>query len=69
VVKNLPAKQQMLETPVRSLGQEDPLQEEMAAQSGILARRIPWMEEPGGKAGAHRRLNYSHWGRKELATT
>ena len=33
---------------VRSLGQEDPLQEEMATHSSILAWRIPWTEEPGG---------------------
>ena len=29
-------------------GQEDPLEEEMATHSSILARRIPWTEEPGG---------------------
>ena len=34
---------------VRSLGQEDPLEEEMATHSRILAWRIPWMEEPGGQ--------------------
>ena len=33
---------------VRSLGQEDPLEKEMATHSSILAWRIPWMEEPGG---------------------
>ena len=32
---------------VRSLGQEDLLKEEMATHSSILARRIPWTEEPG----------------------
>ena len=31
-----------------SLGQEDPLEEEMTTQSSILAWRIPWTEEPGG---------------------
>ena len=31
-----------------SLGQEDPLEEGMAAHSSILAWRIPWTEEPGG---------------------
>ena len=31
-----------------SLGQEDPLGEEMATHSSILAWRIPWKEEPGG---------------------
>ena len=33
---------------VRSLGCEDPLEEEMATCSSILARIIPWTEEPGG---------------------
>ena len=33
---------------VRSLGWEDPLEEEMAIHSSILAWRIPWTEEPGG---------------------
>ena len=44
MVKNLPA---MQETSVRSLGQEDPLEKEMATHSNILAWRIPWTEEPG----------------------
>ena len=35
------------ETWVRSLGQEDPLEKEMATHSSILAWRSPWMEEPG----------------------
>ena len=39
--------QETQETQVWSLGQEDPLEEEMAAQSSILAWRIPWTEEPG----------------------
>jgi len=33
---------------VRSLGQEDPLEKEMATHSSILAWEIPWTEEPGG---------------------
>ena len=33
---------------VRSLGREDPLEEEMASHFGVLAWRIPWTEEPGG---------------------
>ena len=33
---------------VRSLGREDPLEEEMATDSSILAWEIPWIEEPGG---------------------
>ena len=44
MIKNLPA---MQETQVWSQGQEDPLKEEMAAHSIILAWRIPWTEEPG----------------------
>ena len=44
-VKNPPA---MWETWVRSLGQEDPLEKEMATHSSILACRSPWTEEPGG---------------------
>ena len=38
----------MQETWVRSLGQEDPLEKEMATHSSILAWRIPWTEEVGG---------------------
>ena len=44
-VKNQPAVQ---ETQVRSLGQEDPLEEGMATNSSNLAWRIPWTEEPDG---------------------
>ena len=44
-LKRLPA---MWETWVRSLGREDPLENEMVTHSSILAWRIPWMEEPGG---------------------
>ena len=33
---------------VQSLGWEDPLEEDMATHSSILAWRIPWTEEPGG---------------------
>ena len=51
-VKNLPV---MQETWIQSLGQEDPLEKEMATHSSILAWRIPWTEELGG---------YSPWGRR-----
>ena len=44
IVKNLPA---MQETWVQSLGQEDPLEEEMATHSIILAWEIPWTRGPG----------------------
>ena len=54
-VKHLPA---MQETRVRSLGQEDPLEKEMATHSSSLAWKIPWTEEPG-----------SLWGRKESDMT
>jgi len=40
--------QETLETCVRSLHQEDPLEKGMAVYSSILAWRIPWTEEPGG---------------------
>ena len=48
------------ETQVRSLGQEDPLEEGVATHSSILAWRIPWAEEPGG---------HSPWRHKELDMT
>ena len=44
-VKRLPV---MRETWVRFLGQEDPLEKEMATHYSILAWRIPWTKEPGG---------------------
>ena len=44
VVKNLPAIQEMQ---VQSLGLKNPLEEEMATHSNILAWTIPWTEEPG----------------------
>ena len=50
--------QEMHEMQVPSLGWEDPLEEEMATHSSILAWKIPWTEEPGGL--------YSPWGHKEL---
>ena len=45
MVKNLPALQ---ETRIWSMGQEDPLEKEMATHSRTLAWEIPWTEEPGG---------------------
>ena len=38
--------QEMQETWVQTMGEEDPLEEEMATYSSILAWRIPWIEEP-----------------------
>ena len=48
MVKSLPT---TWETQVRSLGQEDPPEKEMATHSSIPAWRISWMEEPGGLDG------------------
>ena len=56
-VENPPA---MRETQVRSLGGEDPLEEEMAIYSSILAWRIPWTNEPA---------KHSSCGHKEPDTT
>ena len=51
---------------VQTLGQEDPLEKEMTAYSSILARIIPWTEEPGGLQfmGSHseRGLSTAGWG-------
>ena len=60
--KNLPAVQELRETKVQSLGQEDPLEEEMATRSSMLAWRILWTEEPGrlqpmGSQNSQTRLN------------
>ena len=56
-VKRLPA---MLEIWVRSLGQEDPLEKEMATHSSTL---------PGKSHGKRSLVSYSPWGREELDTT
>ena len=39
---------EMQEIQVQSLGQEDPLEKEVATHFSILAWKIPWTEEPGG---------------------
>ena len=54
-VKNLPA---MQETWVQSLGQEDPLEKEMATHSSILGGKIPWTEEPGGLQSMGHRVRH-----------
>ena len=46
-VKNLLAMQELQETRDQSLGGEDPLEEEMATHSSILAWKIPWTKDPG----------------------
>ena len=50
MVREPPTMQEMQETWIRSLSQEDPLGDRMAAQSRTLAWRIPWTEEPGSQA-------------------
>ena len=57
MVKNLLTRQ---ETQVRSLGQEDPMEKEMATHSSILAWRIPWMERS--------LVGYSPWGHTDSQT-
>ena len=47
-IKKPPAMQEAQEIQIRSLGQEDPLEEGMTTHFSILAWRIPWTEEPGG---------------------
>ena len=54
------SQQETQEMWVRSLGREDPLEKEMATHSSILAWRILWTEEPGGR---------QPWGQKESDTT
>ena len=63
----------MQETRVRFLGQEDPLEKEMATHSSILAWDIPWTEEPGGlhpvglqESDTSERLNHQHHTVKSL---
>ena len=61
MIKNLPGHQEMLEMWAQSLGREDPLEEEMAIHSSILAWEIPQTEE--------RMVGYGPEGHKESHTT
>ena len=56
MARNLPADAGDIRDAVRSLGQEDPLEEGMATHSRVLVWRIPWMGEPGGllSMGSHK---------------
>ena len=59
MVKSLPV---MRETQVQSLGQEDPLEKEMATHSNILAWKIPWTEEPGQlQSMGHKESDMTEW--------
>ena len=65
VVKNLPGLQEKRETQVQSLGQEDPLEKEIAIHSSIFAWKIPWTEEPGGLQSIESQKSWawlSDWG-------
>ena len=62
-VKNSPAMQEMQETWVQSLGQEDSLEEEMATYSSILAWKLPCVH-----ACQRSLAGYHPWGRKESDT-
>ena len=59
MVKNLPELQEPQETRVQSMGQEDPLEEEMATCSSILAWKIPWTEVPGGLSMGWQRVRHN----------
>ena len=66
VVKN-PSAKQMLQAP--SLGREDPLEEELAPRSSILAWEIPWTEEPGGsQSRGSQRVGHDGVTKEQLTT-
>ena len=54
--------QELQEIQLPSLGREDPLEEEMATHSSILAWKIPWTEEPGEqvRVGHNQAREYMH---------
>ena len=57
MVQNLPAKQEMQ---AQSLGQEDPLQKEIAVHSSILAWEVPWTEGPEGLQSMGLQKGWTH---------
>ena len=65
-VKNLPA---MQETWIQFLGQEDPLEEEMATHFSILAWKIPWAEEPGRSQSKELQRVEHDWVTKPIRAT
>ena len=58
----------MQEMQVQSLGQEDPLEEEMATHSSIFAWEIPWTEEPGGLQSMGSQKNQTQTTTKAILT-
>ena len=65
-VKNLPAMLEIQDSRVRSLSQEEPLEERMATHCSVLAWRIPWTEEHGGLQSIGRRVGHD---RSDFACT
>ena len=61
MVKTLPDDAGDLESWVQALGQEDPLEEEMATLSSILASEIPWIETRGPQSMGHKELDATEW--------
>ena len=59
--------QEMQETWVRSLGQEDSLEEEMATRSNSFAYKIPWIEEPGGLQSRGLQRIRHNWAAEHIA--
>ena len=55
MVKNLPTRQEIR---VQFLGQEDPLEKEMATHSSILAWKIPWTQDPGLQSMGSQRVGH-----------
>ena len=48
----------MLETPVQSLGRDEPLEKDMATHSSVLIWKIPWTEEPDYGPRGHKRVGH-----------
>ena len=68
VVQNPSTNEETQETWVRSLGREDPLEEEMATHSSTLAWKIPWTEQPGGlQSPGSQRAGHDRAHRRALA--
>ena len=67
LVDNPPAMQETQEMLVQPLGQEDPLEEEMATHSSILFRNSPWTEESGGPQSIGSQRVGQDWATKHTA--
>ena len=58
----------MQENQVQSLGQKDPLEEEMATYSSVLSWEIPWTEEPGGLQSTRLQTVRHNWATEHIHT-